>query len=152
MKLTMKGRYAVTALLDVALHQKEGPTTITEVACRQRISLAYLERLAGVMRAKGLLKSVRGAKGGYLLARAASEISIADIIQAVEGRLDATRCRGKENCQEGGRCLTHDLWEQLNQKVYRFLEEVTLHALVETQRAKQQTKLILHRGGAPCLL
>lgn len=129
MKLTTKGRYAVTALLDVVMHQVDGPVTVSQVALRQGISSAYLERLACVLRGQGLLKSVRGAKGGYVLAREASHITVADVIQAVDEKIDATRCQGKSNCKEGGKCLTHSLWDALNHKVIEFLQGVTLQDL-----------------------
>jgi Rrf2 family iron-sulfur cluster assembly transcriptional regulator len=132
MKLTTKGRYAVTALLDLAMHQQEGPTTIAQMAQRQGISSTYLERLAGIMRAKGLLKSVRGAKGGYILARPANEITVADIIEAVDEGVDATRCAGKGNCHAGKICLTHHLWEALNHEISGFLQRITLSALVQS--------------------
>lgn len=130
MKLTTKGRYAVTALLDMALHE-QGPTTISQLAARHSISPAYLERLAGVMRAKGLLKSIRGPKGGYVLARPAKDITLAEIINAVDERIDTTRCKGKANCQDGIKCLTHHLWEELNHEIFHFLQRITLGALAQ---------------------
>ena len=132
MKLTTKGRYAVTTLLDLALSEHDGPITITEVAKRHGISPAYLERLAGIMRAKGLLKSIRGPHGGYLLARHAKDITVADIMLAVDEKIDTTRCKGRANCQEGEMCSTHHLWEQLNHKIFHFLQGVTLSDLVAT--------------------
>jgi Rrf2 family transcriptional regulator, iron-sulfur cluster assembly transcription factor len=129
MKLTTKGRYAVTALLDMVIHQEKGPVTVTQVAERQGISISYLERLACLMREHGLLRSVRGAKGGYILARDAKTITVADIIQAVDEKIDATRCQGKSNCQDGGMCLTHSLWDALNHKIMEFLRGVTLQDL-----------------------
>lgn len=129
MKLTTRGRYAVTALLDLAIHQQQGPITISQLAGRHGISPAYLERLAGLMRAKGLLKSIRGPKGGYLLARPADEITLADIIDAVEERIDTTLCKGKANCQKGAICLTHHLWDALNHEISHFFQGITLGAL-----------------------
>jgi Rrf2 family iron-sulfur cluster assembly transcriptional regulator len=129
MKLTTKGRYAVTALVDMALQQQTKPTAIAEVALRHGISPTYLERLAGVMRAKGLLKSVRGPKGGYVLARPAEEITVADIIHAVDEKIDTTRCHGKANCHEGSVCITHHLWDRLNHEILDFLQGITLSAL-----------------------
>lgn len=129
MKLTTKGRYAVTALLDLAINQSNGPITVARLAERQGISVTYLERLAGIMRAKGLLKSVRGKNGGYVLARSAEEITLADIIAAVEEKIDATRCHGKGNCHDGAMCLTHHLWDDLNHKISHYLQEITLGAL-----------------------
>jgi Rrf2 family iron-sulfur cluster assembly transcriptional regulator len=129
MKLTTKGRYAVTALLDLAIHQQEGPTSIAQLAQRHGISSTYLERLAGVMRQRGLLKSIRGSKGGYVLARSADEITLADIIDAVDERIDTTRCRGKANCHEGVVCLTHHVWDELNHEISHFFKKITLGAL-----------------------
>jgi Rrf2 family iron-sulfur cluster assembly transcriptional regulator len=131
MKLTTKGRYAVTALLDLAIHQQEGPITVSQLATRHGISPAYLERLAGQMRAKGLLKSIRGSKGGYILARNPEEITLADIINAVDEHIDTTLCKGKANCHEGGVCLTHHLWDELNHKISHFFQGITLSALAE---------------------
>jgi Rrf2 family iron-sulfur cluster assembly transcriptional regulator len=134
MKLTTKGRYAVTALIDMAIHQDQGPTTISQVASRHHISTTYLERLAGIMRAKGLLKSIRGPKGGYILAKPAGEITLADIIEAVDERIDATQCAGKGNCQEGKMCLTHHIWDELNQKIFLFLKGITLRDVVQKRQ------------------
>jgi len=131
MKLTTKGRYAVTALVDFALHQREEPMSIAEVATRHGISATYLERLAGILRAKGLLKSVRGSKGGYHLARPASQITVADIIHAVDEKIDATACQGKANCHDGSVCITHHLWDRLNQQIVDFLTSITLSELIK---------------------
>jgi Rrf2 family iron-sulfur cluster assembly transcriptional regulator len=131
MKLTTKGRYAVTALVDLALHQRDEPMSIAEIATRHGISPTYLERLAGILRAKGLLKSVRGSKGGYHLAKPASKITVADIIQAVDEKMDATACQGKANCFEGSVCITHHLWDRLNQQIVDFLTSVTLSDLIK---------------------
>lgn len=148
MKLTTKGRYAVTALIDLAIHQNEGPTTVAEVASRQGISTTYLERLAGLMRAKGLLKSIRGPKGGYVLARPAHQITLADIIEAVDERMDATLCSGKGNCQEGEMCLTHHIWDELNQKIFLFLKGITLSDVI----GKPSVKAIANRQIYPLTL
>lgn len=129
MKLTTKGRYAVTALLDLAIHHAKGPIPISELAQRQQISATYLERLANLMRRKGLLKSIRGQKGGYVLAKCPTEITLADIINAVEEGIDTTRCKGKGNCHNGGICLTHHLWDELNAKIAKFFTEITLENL-----------------------
>ena len=136
MKLTTKGRFAVTAMLDVALHATAGPVTLGAVAERQKISLSYLEQLFGKLRRRQLVESVRGPGGGYHLAREAAAISVADIVRAVEEPLDSTQCGGRENCRENQRCMTHDLWEELNSTVYGFLESVNLSQLVERQRTK----------------
>lgn len=140
MKLTTKGRYAVTALVDFALNQQDEPMSIAEVATRHGISATYLERLAGILRAKGLLKSVRGAKGGYHLAKPADEITVADIIHAVDEKMDATACQGKANCHEGNVCITHHLWDRLNQQIVDFLTSITLSDLIN------EPKLLSHKN------
>ena len=136
MRLTTKGRFAVTAMLDLALHATHGPVTLAGVSERQRISLSYLEQLFGKLRRRRLVESVRGPGGGYYLARPAAELSVADIVRAVEEPIDSTQCGGRENCHDNQRCMTHDLWEELNHTVYGFLEGVTLSQLVERQRTR----------------
>jgi Rrf2 family iron-sulfur cluster assembly transcriptional regulator len=146
MRLTTKGRFAVTAMLDLALHGGEGPVTLAGISERQKISLSYLEQLFGKLRRRELVESVRGPGGGYNLARLPSQVSIADIIKAVEEPLDSTQCAGRENCQDNHRCMTHDLWEELNTTVYGFLAGVTLSQLVDKQRTKTVS---LVRGAKP---
>jgi Rrf2 family iron-sulfur cluster assembly transcriptional regulator len=136
MRLTTKGRFAVTAMLDLALHATHAPVTLGAISERQKISLSYLEQLFGKLRRRHLVESVRGPGGGYHLARDASQVSVADIIQAVEEPLDSTQCGGRENCLESQRCMTHDLWEELNSTVFGFLSSVKLSHLVDKQRAK----------------
>src|SRR6476661_6886844 len=136
MRLTTKGRFAVTAMVDLALRHGGGPVTLAEISSRQRISLSYLEQLFGKLRRRELVESVRGPGGGYHLARDAAQVSVADIVRAVEEPLDSTQCGGRENCRGEQRCMTHDLWEELNTTVYGFLEGVTLSQLVEKQRSK----------------
>jgi Rrf2 family transcriptional regulator, iron-sulfur cluster assembly transcription factor len=136
MRLTTKGRFAVTAMLDLALHGADGPVTLAGISERQKISLSYLEQLFGKLRRRALVESVRGPGGGYHLARDASELSVADIVRAVEEPLDSTQCGGRENCHGNERCMTHDLWEELNTTVYGFLAGVKLSQLVEKQRTK----------------
>ncbi|TVS19050.1 MAG: Rrf2 family transcriptional regulator [Gammaproteobacteria bacterium] len=131
MRLTTRGRYAVTAMLDLALHGTEGPVTLAEIATRQNISLAYLEQLFARLRRHGLVRSVRGPGGGYRLAEAGLQISVVDIIDAVDETLDATRCGGGGDCQGGRTCLTHELWSDLSARVHAFLAEVTLEQMVE---------------------
>ncbi len=114
MRLTTKGRFAVTAMIDVAMHDARGPVTLAKIAERQRISLSYLEQLFGKLRRHGLVDSVRGPGGGYNLARQADCLSVADIIVAVDEPIDATQCGGRENCHDDRRCMTHDLWAGLN--------------------------------------
>jgi len=117
MRLTTKGRYAVTAMLDLALHHSGGPVTLSDIAQRQGISLSYLEQLFALLRRRGLVSSTRGPGGGYRLGRKSDEIAVADVIAAVDESVDATRCGGKENCQGAERCLTHDLWQDLSRQI-----------------------------------
>ncbi|HET6266050.1 MAG TPA: Fe-S cluster assembly transcription factor [Usitatibacter sp.] len=136
MRLTTKGRFAVTAMLDLALNGSDGPVTLAGISERQKISLSYLEQLFGKLRRRDLVESVRGPGGGYFLARDASLLSVADIVRAVEEPLDSTQCGGRENCHGNERCMTHDLWEELNTTVYGFLSGVKLSQLVERQRTR----------------
>ena len=137
MKLTTKGRYAVTAILDLALHREQGPVNLAEISNRQAISLSYLEQLFSRLRKVGLVASARGPGGGYLLGREMSEISIADVITAVDESVDATRCRGLKNCQGDERCLTHDLWEDLSQHISGFLSGITLADMLQRRTVRQ---------------
>lgn len=144
MRLTTKGRFAVTAMIDLALRSGEGPVTLAAISERQKISLSYLEQLFGKLRRYSLVDSVRGPGGGYCLARPGSKITVADVVRAVDEQLDATQCGGKENCCDEERCMTHELWTTLNAKMYEYLASVTLADLV----AKQLKKL----GGDVSLL
>ena len=140
MRLTTKGRFAVTAMIDLALRQDKGPVTLSAISQRQEISLSYLEQLFGKLRRHELVESVRGPGGGYTLARRPEDVTVADIIIAVDEPLDATQCGGKENCLgEAGRCMTHELWASLNQRMVEFLDSVTLQKLVDDQLAKGVT-------------
>jgi Rrf2 family transcriptional regulator, iron-sulfur cluster assembly transcription factor len=130
MRLTTKGRYAVTAMIDIALHRHRGPVSVTEVAERQAISGAYLEQLFSKLKRAGLLQSVRGPGGGYELARPLGEVTVSDIIAAVGEGVDATRCHGAADCHDGAMCLTHDLWSALSNHIDQFLSSVTLDALL----------------------
>lgn len=134
MKLSTKGRYAVTAMFDVAIHQSGGPVSLSDISERQGISLSYLEQLFGRMRRKQLVASTRGPGGGYNLARDASQIAIADIITAVDESVDATRCGGNADCQNQQRCLTHELWEELSSQIHVFLSGITLQDAINKQR------------------
>jgi Rrf2 family iron-sulfur cluster assembly transcriptional regulator len=136
MKLTTKGRYAVTALLDLALHDGDSPVCLSEIAARQDISLPYLEQLFTRMRRKGLVASTRGPGGGYNLGRAAADIAVADIISAVDESFDATRCGGERDCHGGKSCLTHELWADLSREIHRFLDGVSLAQLMESQAVR----------------
>lgn len=136
MKLTTKGRYAVTAILDLALHDSGGPVCLSEIAARQDISLPYLEQLFTRLRRQGLVASTRGPGGGYNLGRPAADIAIADIIRAVDESFDATRCGGERDCHGGKACLTHELWEGLSREVHRFLQDMTLAQLTQSSTVK----------------
>lgn len=133
MRLTSKGRYAVTAMLDVALHSKEGPVPLADVSERQGISLSYLEQLFSRLRKNSLVASVRGPGGGYLLGKSTGDITVGAVISAVDESVDATRCQGKEGCQGGERCLTHTLWCDLSDRISSFLNGITLAELVNNQ-------------------
>jgi Rrf2 family iron-sulfur cluster assembly transcriptional regulator len=127
MKLTTKGRYAVTAMLDLALHTEDGPVSLAEISERQDISLSYLEQLFSKLRKKDLVVSMRGPGGGYRLSRGAKDIAVADIILAVDEKVDITRCGGMGDCSnEKGRCLTHDLWMGLSEQIQTFLSGISL--------------------------
>jgi Rrf2 family iron-sulfur cluster assembly transcriptional regulator len=136
MRLTTKGRFAVTAMLDLAMHADHGPVTLANISERQKISLSYLEQLFGKLRRASLVESVRGPGGGYHLGKPASELNVADIIVAVEEQMDSRQCEGKENCLGEKRCMTHDLWESLNETVLNYLGGVTLASLIEKQKVK----------------
>ena len=136
MRLTTKGRFAVTAMIDLALRSQNGPVALAAISHRQQISLSYLEQLFGKLRRHNLVTSVRGPGGGYNLARQAGEISVAEIVKAVDEPLDATQCGGKENCHDERRCMTHDLWATLNEKMHEYLSSVTLADLVAHQAGK----------------
>ncbi|WP_018870406.1 MULTISPECIES: Rrf2 family transcriptional regulator [unclassified Thioalkalivibrio] len=140
MKLTTKGRYAVTAMLDVATHTREGPVSLAEVAGRQKLSLSYLEQLFSRLRKKGLVVSSRGPGGGYALSRDSAEISVAEIIVAVDEPVDVTRCGGKANCNKQSRCLTHDLWADLSDQLYDFLSNRSLAEVLERHEASVQAR------------
>ncbi len=137
MRLTTKGRYAVTAMLDLAIHHDQGPVTLADIARRQGISLSYLEQLFARLRKRGLVRSSRGPGGGYRLGRAADEIAVVEVIGAVDESVDATRCRGMENCQGDARCLTHDLWQDLSKQIHDFLGGIDLGQLVERRRVRE---------------
>ena len=133
MRLTSKGRYAVTAMLDVALHSHEGPVPLADISERQGISLSYLEQLFSRLRRHELVASVRGPGGGYLLGQLPANISVGTVIMAVDESVDATKCQGKEGCQGGERCLTHALWRDLSDRISDFLNNITLAELVNNR-------------------
>jgi len=146
MRLTTKGRYAVTAMLDLAYHSQTRPVTLTDIATRQTISLSYLEQLFARLRKAGMVKGVRGPGGGYTLSRNAYDINIAEIIEAVDEPVDSTKCGGKSNCHNNQPCITHDLWMGLSDQIRSYLKQITLGQLLErelvSEVARRQTKHI----------
>ena len=136
MKLTSKGRYAVTAMLDVAIHAASGPVPLADISERQGISLSYLEQLFSRLRKKCLVLSVRGPGGGYRLGKCSAQITIADVISAVDESVNATKCGGKGDCQSGHQCLTHTLWEDLSNRIEDFLKSISLSELVERRNVQ----------------
>ncbi|HCI53032.1 MAG TPA: DNA-binding protein [Gallionella sp.] len=133
MRLTTKGRFAVTAMVDLAMNGGRGPVTLASISERQKISLSYLEQLFGKLRRSNLVESVRGPGGGYYLAKTATKIKIAEIVVAVDEPLDATYCAEKGDCRDGQPCLTHNLWMGLNERIYSYLDSINLQQLVEGQ-------------------
>jgi Rrf2 family transcriptional regulator, iron-sulfur cluster assembly transcription factor len=153
MRLSTKGRYSVTAMLDLAIHDRAGPVTLADISQCQGISLSYLEQLFARLRKSGLVKGVRGPGGGYRLSRPASQISIGDIVRAVDESVDVTRCEGRGDCLNGEACLTHELWTELSHRLYQFLDGITLSQFVDRpgipelsmQRDKMNGRFILAR-------
>jgi Rrf2 family iron-sulfur cluster assembly transcriptional regulator len=135
MRLTTKGRFAVTAMIDLAMQPGTDPVTLAQISQRQKISLSYLEQLFAKLRRRALVDSMRGPGGGYSLAKDMAQVSVADIILAVDEPIDATQCGGKENCQDEKKCITHDLWAKLNEHILDYLGGVTLRQLVDAQKA-----------------
>ena len=142
MRLTTKGRFAVTAMIDLALNAQNNAVKLNSISERQHISLSYLEQLFSKLRRAGLVESIRGPGGGYILGRDAGEIIIAQIIAAAEDELDATLCKGKANCQSGAPCLTHNLWENLNHTINAYLSSVTLAGLLAQQQPDKNTQIV----------
>lgn len=138
MRLTTKGRYAVTAMLDLALNARKGPVSLADISTRQEISLSYLEQLFARLRRSELVTSVRGPGGGYQLARGSDAIFVAQVIDAVNESVDATRCRGKGDCRQGHTCLTHHLWCQLSDQIHQFLSGISLAELVAKEEDLRQ--------------
>ena len=154
MRLTSKGRYAVTAMLDVALHSQENPVPLADISERQGISLSYLEQLFSKLRKSGLVASVRGPGGGYLLGEDADSISVGMVIAAVNETVDATRCAGKSDCCDGARCLTHTLWRDLSSRISEFLDGITLGQLMRDNEVleiseQREIDLALKQGFSP---
>lgn len=137
MRLTTKGRYAVTAMLDLALHHGNGPITLADIAQRQGISLSYLEQLFARLRKRSLVSSVRGPGGGYTLGREAEAIFVAQVISAVDENVDTTRCGGAHNCQDNQQCLTHDLWQDLSNRIYEYLNQISLQDLMNRRGVQE---------------
>lgn len=148
MRLTTKGRYAVTAMLDLALHNEMGPISLADISKRQGISLSYLEQLFSRLRKKGLVVSTRGPGGGYGLSRPAEQIAVADVIAAVDEKVDTTRCGGTADCQGHEQCLTHDLWTDLSNQIRDFLSQISLGELMARngvrEVAQRQDRLARH--------
>jgi len=137
MKLTTRGRYAVTAMLDLALYENKGPISLADISERQEISLSYLEQLFSRLRRGKLVESTRGPGGGYRIARPLDEVSIADIVRAVNESVDTTQCGGQKNCHQHGRCLTHDLWEGLSDQIDNFLSGISLKDLTDKNQVRE---------------
>lgn len=136
MRLTTKGRYAVTAMLDLALHATKSPVPLADISQRQGISLSYLEQLFARLRKQGLVDSARGPGGGYRLSRSANEIAVVEVINAIDEKVNVTRCGGKGDCHDGQPCLTHELWMDLSAQIHQFLSSITLGQLVERRHTR----------------
>ncbi|SEP56685.1 transcriptional regulator, BadM/Rrf2 family [Ectothiorhodospira magna] len=137
MKLSTKSRYAVTAMLDLAIHDRVGPVTLADISQTQGISLSYLEQLFAKLRKQGLVAGVRGPGGGYRLAQPAHEITVASIITAVDENVKMTRCQGSGDCHDGQRCLTHQLWDELSEQLFTFLDGITLDQFANRPEVQQ---------------
>lgn len=137
MRLSTKGRYAVTAMMDLAIHDREGPVTLADISNAQGISLSYLEQLFAKLRKQGLVEGVRGPGGGYRLAKMPAQITVAQIITAVDENVDVMRCKGERNCQNGERCLTHELWDELSERLYGFLDGIALDQFIDRPEIKE---------------
>ncbi len=137
MKLTAKGRYAVTAMLDLAVHVEDGPITLADISHRQGISLSYLEQLFAKLRRNQLVASVRGPGGGYRLGRDSADICVAEIVDSVDENVDATRCEGRADCQQGEVCLTHELWSDLSEQIHDFLSSIDLASILEKREVQK---------------
>ncbi|MBS3804201.1 MAG: Fe-S cluster assembly transcriptional regulator IscR [Oleiphilaceae bacterium] len=141
MRLTTKGRYAVTAMLDLALHADEGPVSLADISGRQDISLSYLEQLFSRLRREQLVLSVRGPGGGYRLGRPCDQLFIAEVVDAVNESLDTTRCKNHGDCQKGEKCLTHHLWSDLSDQIHGFLSGISLADLMK----KREIQVVAER-------
>ena len=141
MNLTAKSRYAVTAMLDLSAQKEEKPVSLADISRRQEISLSYLEQLFVKLRKNGLVRSIKGPGGGYLLARSADEVTVADIVDSVDENVDVTRCSGKGNCQRGAVCLTHELWSEFSDEIRNYLSGINL----ENLKGREHVKRVLNR-------
>lgn len=146
MRLTTKGRYAVTAMLDLAIRANDKPVNLADISERQGISLSYLEQLFAKLRREDLVTSVRGPGGGYQLSRDANQIFVAQIIDAVNENVDATSCQGKGDCHDGEQCLTHVLWDDLSEQIHQFLQSISLGSLV----ARHEVRAVSERQEQRC--
>lgn len=143
MRLTTKGRYAVTAMLDLSLNYGAGAITLADISERQGISLSYLEQLFARLRKQGLVSSSRGPGGGYRLSRSAENITVLDVIAAVDEKVDSTQCQGKHNCHADEQCVSHELWESLSDQIRSYLDGISLHQVVnDYQRSCSGEKVI----------
>jgi Rrf2 family transcriptional regulator, iron-sulfur cluster assembly transcription factor len=143
MRLTTKGRYAVTAMLDLTLNFEMGAITLSDISERQGISLSYLEQLFARLRKRGLVSSSRGPGGGYRLSRTASEITVMDVISAVDEKVDAMQCEGKANCNNGEACLSHELWQSLSDQISQYLSGITLAQVVQNHESKRNSDNVI---------
>lgn len=144
MRLTTKGRYAVTAMLDLAINEGSGPISLADISERHAISVSYLEQLFAKLRRENLVASVRGPGGGYTLGAKGMTTTILEIIDAIDEKVDATRCRGRGNCHNGCKCITHDLWHDLSQQIRLFLSDITLGGLVDRRNQERQEADLAH--------
>lgn len=145
MKLTTKSKFAITALVDIALYSANNPITLQLISERQGISLSYLEQLFAKLRKHGMVKSYKGPGGGYILNFKASEISLTDIMKAVNEEMDARTCKGRENCLNNGKCLTHHLWDDITNHMYKYLSNIKLSDVIENNK-QNNVKFVLDKS------
>jgi Rrf2 family iron-sulfur cluster assembly transcriptional regulator len=150
MRLTTKGRYAVTAMLDLAINRENGPITLSDISKRQGISLSYLEQLFSKLRRNGLVDSARGPGGGYRLSRDADEITIVEVIEAVDENISADHCKGMKNCRDGQGCLSHELWTELSCQIREFLSNITLAQVIKkhAENSNNEMKNLMNQSRA----
>jgi len=143
MRLTTKGRYAVTAMLDLSLNYGMGSITLADISERQGISLSYLEQLFAKLRKQGLVSSSRGPGGGYKLSRDAEDITVLDVISAVDEKVDSTACEGKANCHGEEQCLSHELWTSLSEQIQLYLSGISLGEVVRNHQKSQSGEKVI---------